>query len=417
MKICFFAHKPPPYHGQSIAVETLIDGLVEDVQLQSSSGDAIEVFHVDARLSDDVGQIGQVQIQKLLRVLKYVLQAIWIRLRYGVKYFYYVPAPGLKAAVYRDWIVMGVCRLFYPKVIYHFQAVGLGGWLETEAKGWERKLSHFLFRRVDLCMGLSDDYASDISKLNPKTIRTLPNGVVDPCPDFESSMLPARISRWQGFKCHEKPDSINEVEGQKVVRILYLSLCYREKGLFDALEGVRLFNEQQQSRDANNRLLAQLTVAGKFYLEEEKVEFEELLKSGQYQYQYKEGSSLKGPMAEYVGFVYHDQKDRLFRENDIFLFPTYYPMEGHPLCLLEALAYGMPTVVSKWRAIPDIYEKHTDLLVDPRCPEQISEAIGLAVSKPERIFSDYRSRFLARYSKESYIREAKRLFLELESSS
>jgi glycosyltransferase involved in cell wall biosynthesis len=92
-------------------------------------------------------------------------------------------------------------------------------------------------------------------------------------------------------------------------------------------------------------------------------------------------------------------------------------MEGHPLCLLEALAYGMPTVVSKWRAIPDIYEKHMDLLVDPRRPDQISEAIGRAVSKPESIFSDYRSRFLARYSKESYIREAKRLFLELESSS
>jgi glycosyltransferase involved in cell wall biosynthesis len=415
VKICFFAHKPPPYHGQSIAVETLIDGLVEDAQLQPGPGDAIEVFHVDARLSDDVGQIGQVQMQKLLRVLKYVFQAIWIRLRYGVKYFYYVPAPGLKAAVYRDWIVMGVCRLFYPKVIYHFQAVGLGDWLEKEAKGWERKLSRFLFRRVDLCLGLSDDYASDISKLNPKTIRTLPNGVVDPCPDFESTLLPGRISRWQGFRNSERPDSINEVEGQKVVRILYLSLCYREKGLFDALEGVRLFNELQQNLDANKRLMAKLTVAGKFYLEDEKVEFEELLKLGQYQY--KEGSSLTGSIAEYVGFVYHDQKDRLFRENDLFLFPTYYPMEGHPLCLLEALAYGMPTVVSKWRAIPDIYEKHTDLLVDSRRPDQISEAIGRAVSKPEIVFSDYRSRFLARYSKESYIREAKRLFLELESSS
>ena len=415
MKICFFAHKPPPYHGQSIAVETLIDGLVEDAQLQSGPGDSIEVFHVDARLSDDVGQIGQVQFRKLLRILKYVLQAIWIRLRYRVKYFYYVPAPGLKAAVYRDWIVMGVCRLFYPKVIYHFQAVGLGDWLEKEAKGWERKLSRFLFRRVDLCMGLSDDYATDISKLNPISIKTLPNGVVDPCPEFESSLLPLRNSRWQGFRNSESPLSSDATNSQKVVRILYLSLCYREKGLFDALEGVRLFNEQQQLRDANERLIAKLTVAGKFYLEEEKVEFEELLKSGKYQY--KEGSDLKGPIAEYVGFVYHDQKDKLFRENDIFLFPTYYPMEGHPLCLLEALAYGMPTVVSRWRAIPDIYEKHTDLLVDPRRPDQISEAIGRAVSKPEIVFSDYRSRFLARYSKESYIREAKRLFLELESSS
>lgn len=415
MKICFFAHKPPPYHGQSIAVETLIDGLVEDAQLQPGPGNAIEVFHVDARLSDDVGQIGQVQLRKLLRVLKYVMQAIWIRLRYGVKYFYYVPAPGLKAAVYRDWIVMGICRLFYPKVIYHFHSVGLGGWIEQEAKGWERKISQLLFRRVDLCMGLSDDYASDISKIDPISIRTLPNGVVDPCPDFESTLQPLRNSRWQGFSHSESPVSGNEAEKHKVVQILYLSLCYREKGLFDALEGVRLFNEQQQRRNASERLFAKLTVAGKFYLEDEKIEFEQLLKSSQYQY--KEGSGLTGSIAEYVGFVYHDQKDRLFRENDIFLFPTFYPMEGHPLCLLEALAYGMPTVVSNWRAIPDIYEKHTDLLVDPHSPDQISDAIGRAVIKPESIFSDYRSRFLARYSKESFIREAKKLFLELESNS
>lgn len=427
MKICFFAHKPPPYHGQSIAVETLINGLQAEMETGSSeiSGSSsnpaaashgIQVFHVDARLSDDVDEIGGFQLKKVVRIGKYVCKALWIRFRYGVKNLYYVPAPGLKAAVYRDWIVMAACRPFYSKVIYHFQAVGLGEWVTEKCNFLERKISMLLFKKVDLCLALSDFYQEDIQKLNPKKIATTPNGVLDPCPDFDTSILPQREQKWElmnhGTALAGSARQGNEAELE--IKILYLSLCYSEKGLFDAMASVRLFNQQNHQTPAGKIMRARLTVAGKFYLDSEREQFEKLVKSSDYQFHNTDNKSEPESMVEYVGFAYDEKKDRLFRENDLFIFPTYYAMEGHPLCLLEALGYGMPTITTFWRAVPDIYQEDQSLLVQPRNTESLSQAIGKAIHQPKDIFRNYRTRFLKHYSKETYIQNVKKAMLDLD---
>ena len=85
-KILVFAHVPPPHHGQSVMVQVLLDGLRADPRF--------EVHHVDARVSDDLEDVGSFRAGKFFRLLKYILQAWWIRLRHGSMAFYYVPAPA-----------------------------------------------------------------------------------------------------------------------------------------------------------------------------------------------------------------------------------------------------------------------------------------------------------------------------------
>ena len=122
MKLVVFAHVPPPFHGQSFMVQQLLD------ELCGEGGDGIEVFHVDARLSRDIDDIASASPRKLFLLLRFCLRAIWLRISRGATHFYYVPAPGLRNAVYRDLIVMLFCRPFYRKIVYHYQAAGLGGW-------------------------------------------------------------------------------------------------------------------------------------------------------------------------------------------------------------------------------------------------------------------------------------------------
>ena len=105
------------------------------------------------------------------------MRAIWLRVMKGATHFYYVPAPGLRSAVYRDWIVMLLCRLFYKKTIYHYQAAGVGVWLETKAYPWERWISQFLLGRADLSMVLGDYYHEDAGKLSPKKLLLFPTAV------------------------------------------------------------------------------------------------------------------------------------------------------------------------------------------------------------------------------------------------
>src|SRR5712692_2621205 len=119
VKLLVFAHKPPPHHGQSYMVQMVVDALGGD-RRQAGRGSAlerpsiqknptnspIECYHVDCRLSDDIQDIGRLRWGKLFRLLGFCLEAIWCRFRYGATCFYYVPAPGLRSAIYRDWIVM-----------------------------------------------------------------------------------------------------------------------------------------------------------------------------------------------------------------------------------------------------------------------------------------------------------------------
>src|SRR4051812_14201384 len=119
MKLLVFAHTPPPHHGQSYMVKLLLDGFGGD--RRSKAGDrkrevdgarvsGIECYHVNCRYSETLEDVGSFRLGKMWLVLRYSVEAIWCRFRYGVRAFYYVPAPGKRAALYRDWVVMLLCR-------------------------------------------------------------------------------------------------------------------------------------------------------------------------------------------------------------------------------------------------------------------------------------------------------------------
>src|ERR1041384_5898979 len=114
MKLLVFAHTPPPHHGQSYMVQVMLEGFGGDCRQKSNHTSAngqdanygIECYHVNARLSQKLEDIGDLRIGKFFLLLGYCLQALWCRLRYGVSNFYYIPAPGKRSALYRDWLVM-----------------------------------------------------------------------------------------------------------------------------------------------------------------------------------------------------------------------------------------------------------------------------------------------------------------------
>src|SRR5687768_8398185 len=104
----------------------------------------LKIYHVDARLSSGLDDVGTPRPGKIPLLLKYIAQAIWTRLRHGVRSFYYVPANPSRSTVYRDWLLMFCCRVFFPRRILHWHAAGLGQWLDNQARPWERRLTEWL---------------------------------------------------------------------------------------------------------------------------------------------------------------------------------------------------------------------------------------------------------------------------------
>jgi len=384
MKLLVFAHVPPPFHGQSFMVQQLLDELHGD--------ESIELFHVNSRLSRDVDDIASASLRKLALLLGYCIKAVWVRLRRGADHFYYVPAPGLRNAVYRDWIVMLLCRPFFRRTIFHYQASGVGGWLETEARGWERWVSRRLLGRPALSIVLGDFYHEDAAKLSPRRIVTVPNCAPDPCPDYESRLKPAQQARARAL-------------GQAgTFRLLYLSLCYRDKGLFDAVEAVAKVNALLRANGLAKRV--QLDVAGKFYLPEEEAELGQRL--GQ-----ADLNDSQGPLVVYHGFADEPKKRELFAQADAFVLASYYEFEAHPVSLVEAMAHGLPVITTRWRILPELFPTGYEGLVDTKSPGQIADRLEGFLGRTDE--AGLRDRFLRHFTRRAFGENIRAALLALEN--
>ncbi len=362
MKLLVFAHTPPPHHGQSYAVKTLLENFGGDCRKQkipSPNPYGIECYHVNARFSRGLADIGEFQGAKILLIFWFWLQAVWVRFRYGVENFYYVPAPGKPVALYRDWLVLLLCRPFFKKIILHWHAAGLAKWLETVGSNRTRSLTHNRMKYADLSIVLSEFNRQDAEKQLAQKIIVVSGGISDPCPQLAEKVLPRRRALAAARKkiLAGEVSSPNDPAG--IVRVLYVALASRAKGVFDAIEGVALANQRSP-------LQFRLTVIGGFASDAEETELREFVRQGGWQ-----------DAVEILGFVPAGQKNQAFADADIFCFPTYYSAENQPGNLIEAMAFGLPIITTRWRSIPEMLPENYPGIVDPKSPAQIAAALRL----------------------------------------
>ncbi len=358
-------------------VQLLLDALGGDVREVSAKGSgrsptfvsSIECYHLNARYSVDNEDVGQARLGKVFLAIKYSLQAIWCRCRFGATTLYYVPAFPARTPIYRDWLVLGLCRPFFKRLVYHWHAVGLGEWLQTEARPWERWLSRRIFNQPDLSIVLRPFNCTDAELVESRRIEVVPNGIPDPCPDFDRELLPRRQARCWARKRLLTGQSLSPAEqvasggDAHIFRLLFVSLCYSGKGLFDTVEAVALVHRKLKG----SPLKIRLTIAGTFWLPEEKAQFEARIREPDLQ---EDGQSI----VEYRGFVGGADKQRLFIGSDCLCFPTRMP-ESFGLVLVEGMAFGLPLITTRWRNIPEMLPPNAPGIVEPKSPEQIAAAV------------------------------------------
>src|SRR5205823_6309033 len=113
---------------------------------------------------------------------------LWCRFRYGVKTMYYIPAPGKHSALYRDWVMMLICRRFFKRIIFHWHAAGLAKWLEMVAQMRSRSITYRLMKEADLSIVLSRFNRADAERIFSRHIKVVSNGIPDPCPKFDREL-------------------------------------------------------------------------------------------------------------------------------------------------------------------------------------------------------------------------------------
>jgi glycosyltransferase involved in cell wall biosynthesis len=173
-----------------------------------------------------------------------------------------------------------------------------------------------------------------------------------------------------------------------IVNVLFLAHCTREKGVFDAVEGVALANEKSAADKSPLQFL--LTLVGAFASEDEEKELRNFIKQRGVQ-----------NLVEILGFVSAERKMQALAGADIFCFPTYYLAENQPGNLIEAMAYGLPIVTTRWRSIPEMLPKNYPGLVDPKSPHQVAAALRLMAAND--FTGKLRELFLRQFTLEQHL--------------
>ena len=85
----------------------------------------------------------------------------------------------------------------------------------------------------------------------------------------------------------------------------------------------------------------------------------------------------------FLGPVSGQPKTDLLLDADIFVLPTYYPREGQPWVLIEAMAAGLPIVTTDQAAIRETVDYGVNgFLVDKRDATQVGRTAGYSVPRP-----------------------------------
>lgn len=83
------------------------------------------------------------------------------------------------------------------------------------------------------------------------------------------------------------------------------------------------------------------------------------------------------PNLRYCGIVAPEAVPRVLADYDVLLLPTYFEHEGHPGIILEAFAAGVPVVATRWRALPELFDDESGILIEPRKLDALIAAMRL----------------------------------------
>ena len=332
-RVLVVGQTPPPYHGQAMMTQRLLDANYERIAL----------YHVRMAFSKSVASVGTFQLAKLWHMVAVVGRIVFCRFRYRVGTLYYMPAGPNLTPLLRDIFILTLARPLFRRTIFHFRAAGLSEFVEARG-GLIRWLARRVYHAPDVAIHLSGRNPDDGGYFSAHRTQVVPNGLEDAARPY----LPI-----------ERPAT-------SPVRILFVGLLCESKGVLTLLAAVSLLHQEG--------VAVQVTLVGGFT----SPDFEKEVIA------YCRAHHLQDSV-ELAGVRQGDEKWQYFRQADIFCFPSHYESESFGNVAVEAMMFSLPVVATRWRGIPDIVDDgKTGWLVPIQDPESTAAALRQLIQHPEQ---------------------------------
>ncbi|MEM7657137.1 MAG: glycosyltransferase family 4 protein [Bacteroidota bacterium] len=331
-RILIMGQVPPPYHGQAMMTERLLNGDLPEV----------EMYFLRMDFSQSLDAVGKASVRKLWHLVELVVRAIRMRFHHQLSTLYFMPAGNATVPLIRDMLLLGLIRPFFPKLIFHFRAAGIGEYVDQLPFLFKR-LAWWVYGKPELAIHLTHHSPDDGGYFAAKRTVVIHNGLEDGAETY----LP--IQR----------------ESRKRTRILLLSSLKASKGVMILLEAVAQLRDRGYQLDVH--------CVGPFA----SAAFEQTCRD------FCESNALTS-LVHFPGVKLAEEKWQEYLWADIFCFPSYFESESAPSVVLEAGMFELPVVSTQWRGIPSLVEHGGGgFLVPPQSVEAIYQALEELILDPQ----------------------------------
>jgi glycosyltransferase involved in cell wall biosynthesis len=368
--VLFVGQLPPPVNGQTVMIQTLLDGEYKGIRLH----------HVGMDFSRSIAEVGAFRARKLLVLLKLLVKIVRGRCKSHAEVLYYPPAGPTLIPVMRDIVLLIGTRWMFQYTVFHFHAGGLSDIYPRLPKAL-KLLYNLAYRNADLAIFTTQSTSSIADSLAAKSVAIIPYGIHD---------TPGRQS-----------PSRRETNG-KTLCILFMGILNEGKGLLTLIDACYVL--------LKSGISFRVVCAGAFESEVFRNQVEERLQA-----------CGLGEIIRFSGVITGEEKSKAFRDADVFCFPSHYYAESFGVVLIEAMSFGLPIVSTRWRGIPDVVGGSGGaIIVEPKSPALLAQSLKLLLSDEElrvSMGSNNRAWFCDHYTVERYRAAFESELLKLRTSN
>ncbi|MFC1848876.1 glycosyltransferase [candidate division CSSED10-310 bacterium] len=366
IKILVAGQTPPPFHGQAVMIQEMLNG----------SYDRVKLYPVRMSFSREIDDIGTFQVRKILHLFLVIAKIIFYKFKYRIQILYYPPAGPDKIPIMRDLIILSCTRWLFKHVIFHFHAAGVSTMYEKMSLFWKLLYKKFYFS-PDIAIRLSEYNPDDSHFMQAQKEFIVPNGVTD----YQEHFVQTTEQKQSPFQ------------------ILYVGVITRTKGIMVLVEACRILKEKNLDFNVN--------IVGGFDSELFRQRVEARIHK-----------SNLGDNFTFHGVLIENDKNRQYDQADLFCYPTYYESETFSIVLLEAMQFFTPVVTTRWRGVQSVVrEGENGFLVPIKDSVALAEKIELMMKNPDlRLKMAQRGRqiFLQEYTIQTFQKNMEKVFLSLD---
>lgn len=361
--LLFIGALPPPYHGVTVFNEALLNSKISDVY---------RVYHLDTSDKRNLDNLGRVDLENVYLALRNFWGLIKLCTRKKPGLVYLPIAQNI--AYLRDGMFIVVARfLSKGKIIIHLHGSYFKEYYNN-TNWFMKQFVDFTMKRVDMAIVLGnclkyifDGWVEDV--------QVVPNG---------TSFNPKLGDKFKGNK--------------NTLTISYLSNLSKSKGVLDTIKAAKIVVDKYPN--------VRFKFAGPWAIQEKETK--------KCAFKFIRENHFEDKI-EFVGRVLSDRKEKFLVDTDIFIFPSWYKYEGHPIVIIEAMAAGCPVISTKdVGAIHEtVVDGKTGILVEKKNPKAIAEAVMKLIENPElriKMGRAGRKRYEQYYTQEKNIENMIRVF-------